>query len=91
LVNPNYRALIAALRGRLLDEAVGRLANAAGKAVATLCGLLDEPNSNVRLRASLGILDTLLKVREHVEFEGRIRRLEGHADAREPARTGQEA
>jgi hypothetical protein len=91
LGDPRYRALVAALRGRLLDEAVGRLADTAGKAVQTLCGLLDDRNSNVRLRASLGVLDALLRVRESLEFEGRIRRLEGLADAREPARTGQEA
>jgi hypothetical protein len=91
LGDPRYRALVTALRGRLLDEAVGRLADAAGKSVMALIDLLDDPSSNIRLRASLGILDTLLRVREHVEFEGRIRRLEGQADAREPARTYQQA
>jgi hypothetical protein len=91
LADPRYRALVAGLRGRLLDDAVGRLADAAGKAVTTLCGLLDDPSSNVRLRASLGVLDTLLKVREHVEFEGRLARLEGLADAGQRARTYQKA
>jgi hypothetical protein len=89
LADARYRALVAALRGRLLDEAVGRLADAAGKAVATLCDLLDDRSSNVRVRAALGVLDTLLKVREHVEFEGRLARLEGLSDAGQPARTHQ--
>jgi hypothetical protein len=91
LEDPEYRAFVAALRGRLLEEAVGRLADAAGKAVQTLCDLLDDPKSHVRLRAALGVLDTLLKVREHVEFEGRIARLEGMADAAGAARPGPEA
>jgi hypothetical protein len=43
LGDPNYRALVTALRGRLLDEAVGRLADASGKAVQTLCDLMDDP------------------------------------------------
>jgi hypothetical protein len=91
LGDPEYRAFVVNLRGRLLDEAVGRLADTAGKAVQTLCDLLDDPKGNVRLRAALGILDALLKAREHVEFEGRIARLEGMADAAGAARPGQEA
>ena len=76
LEDPGYRSRVAALRGRLLDEAVGKLADSAGAAVDVLRGLLDDPSGNVRLRAALGILDTLVKCREHVELDERIMKLE---------------
>jgi hypothetical protein len=65
LEDPRYRTLIAGLRHRMLDEAVG-----------TLRKLLDGGNSGVRLRAAPGILDAAVRMRDHVEPEARILRLE---------------
>ena len=73
---PHFRARVAALRGRMLDTALGRLADAATRAVDTLVALLDEESGSLRLRASLGILDSLSRLREHVEFEARVLALE---------------
>jgi hypothetical protein len=64
----------------MLDAAVGRMADVAGEAVTTLAGLLRDDSPTVRLRASLGILDMLVKLREHVEFDGRLAALERQAD-----------
>src|SRR4051812_36880886 len=71
LEDPAYRAYTLAVRGRLLDQAAGKLAAAAGEAVETLRALLGDESAAVRLRAASGLLHHLLRVREHVEFEGR--------------------
>jgi hypothetical protein len=76
LDDAGYRAFVASLRGRLLDEALGKLSGTAGAAVDVLRGLLDHPNGHVRLRAALGILDALVKYRDHVELDQRLLDLE---------------
>jgi hypothetical protein len=76
LEDPGYRTLVSELRHRMLDEAVGTLAEATNAAVGTLRKLLDDENSGVRLRAALGILDAAVRMRQHVELEARILRLE---------------
>jgi hypothetical protein len=64
----------------MLDSALGRLSDAATRAVDTLVALLDAESGNLRLRASLGSLDSSSRLREHVEFETRLVALEnGHA------------
>jgi HEAT repeat protein len=91
LDDPAYRGLVHYLRSRLLDEAVGRLAGAANAAVATLVELLDDESPTVRLRAATGVLDALLRVREHVELSDRVARLEGVADGSGPGVEGDAA
>jgi hypothetical protein len=76
LEDSRYRTCIAELRHRMLDEAVGTLAEATNEAVGTLRKLLDDANSSVRLRAALGLLDAAVRMRQHVEFEARILRIE---------------
>jgi hypothetical protein len=79
-----FQAFVSELRGRMLDAALGRLADAATRAVDTLVALLDEETANVRLRAALGILDSMGRLREHVEFEQRLLVLEAdHASRTE--------
>src|SRR5262249_20073127 len=82
LSNCRYQGYISDLRGRMLDAALGRLADAATRAVDTLVALLDEESANVRLRAALGILDSMGRLREHVEFERRIVALENNHASR---------
>jgi hypothetical protein len=76
LGDAGYRAFVADLRGRLLEEAIGKLTDAAGSAVDVLRDLLAHPNGSVRLRAALGVLDCLLKYREHAELDRRVSGLE---------------
>jgi hypothetical protein len=89
LEDDHYRSFVAELRHRMLDGAVGALVEATNEAVSTLKELLDDKQPNVRLRAALGILDAVVRLREHVELERRIMNLEarnGHAeDQIEPA------
>ena len=75
--DPAFNALVASLRRRLLDQAVGRLAGAAAGAVETLEHLSREGSEPVRVKAALGILDMLIKVRESVDLEERVAALEG--------------
>jgi hypothetical protein len=76
LEDPCFRSRVSELRGRMLETALGRLADTATRAVDTLVALLDEESGALRLRASLGILATIGRLREHVEFEERIAALE---------------
>jgi hypothetical protein len=76
LGDAGYRAFVADLRGRMLEEAVGKLTDAAGSAVDVLRDLLAHPNGSVRLRAAMGVLDCLLKYREHAELDRRVSGLE---------------
>lgn len=76
LADPRYRTFVAELRGRMMDESVGRLAEATSEAVGTLKALLNDGSSNVRLRAATSILDVAVKLREHVELDARMLRIE---------------
>jgi hypothetical protein len=76
LDDPRYRALFSELRHRMLDEAVGSLAEATNQAVGTLRDLLTDANTTVRLRAPLGIIDAAVRMRDHIELAARMARLE---------------
>ena len=91
LGDDDYRAYVTGLRRQLLHEAVGKLAEGAGEAVDVLRSLLGDTNPTVRLRAALGLLDVLIRCREHVELDERIAALELRVSREEPARTTQEA
>jgi hypothetical protein len=88
LADRRFQVFLSELRGRMLDAALGRLADAACKAVDTLVALLDEESPNVRLRAAQGILDSMGRLREHVEFERRIATLEAAHAPRTQRPTG---
>jgi hypothetical protein len=64
LEDPWYRTVIADLRHRILDEAVG-----------TLREILDDDSSGVRLGSALGNLGAAVRMRQHIEFEAHIHRL----------------
>jgi hypothetical protein len=64
-------------RAKLVDNALGQLADASAAAVTTLRALLDADGETARLGAARAILELGNKLRESVEFEQRISRLEG--------------
>jgi hypothetical protein len=76
LDDSRFRAFVSELRGRILDEAMGRLVESTTRAVATLVHLLDAEADGIRLRAALGILENTIRLREHAELERRIAALE---------------
>jgi hypothetical protein len=77
LDDPKYHSLISRFPHKMIDRAIGLLARSTNKAVATLARLLDSENENVRLKAASSLLDHSIRMREHVELEGRIAALEG--------------
>jgi hypothetical protein len=76
LADPRYRTFVAEIRGRMFDEAVGSLADATNEAVGALRSLLNDGNSNIRLKAATAIIDNALKLRAHVELDRRVLALE---------------
>jgi hypothetical protein len=75
----DFRSYVDNLRSALLDEAVNRLAGNATKAADTLVALLDDMDPSIRLRASLGVVEMLGKMRDRFEI---VRRLEALEQAR---------
>jgi hypothetical protein len=76
LADPRFRLLVAEYRRTILDEAVGKLAVVAGKAVDVLSDALDDERATIRVRAAATLLDALLRVRTHTELDERLAELE---------------
>jgi hypothetical protein len=76
LTKREYKEYIDNLRSAVLGEAMGRLVDASVAATETLVDLLHDPDPGIRLRSSVSLIDTLVKLREHMEFYRRIRVLE---------------
>jgi hypothetical protein len=92
---PAFVAHVSDLRGRMVDAAVGKVAEALCYSVEVMIELLVEENPNVRLRAAAEIRDTLIRLREHADYDDRLTRLEAeHArktleEARTPRTNGE--
>jgi hypothetical protein len=70
--------LVGRYQTRMVCEALGNLAGAAVKAVQTLADCLESKESDsVKVRAALGILDQLVRIRDTTELERRLTDLEG--------------
>ena len=82
LGKPEYRAYIADLRDRMLSQSVGRLSDASTEAVETLRSLLADESPSVRLRASVAILDGLIRYREFSELAEHVAQLEARVAER---------
>jgi hypothetical protein len=75
---PVFHAALMEAEGLLIDYAVRRMATEANGALDTLCEVRDSPTASagIRLRAALGILDLLIKMRELRNLEVRLVALE---------------
>ena len=60
----------------MIDEAVGKLATIAGRAVDVLSAALDDDRATIRVRAATTLLDALLRVRAHAELDDRLTEIE---------------
>jgi hypothetical protein len=76
LTDPKFKLLVTEFRRAMLDEAVGKLATVAGRAVDVLAAALDDERATVRVRAATTLLDALLRVRAHAELDERLLELE---------------
>src|SRR4029077_17817521 len=76
LTDPQFKLLVTDFRRAMLDEAVGKLAIVAGRAVEGLTAALDDDRATIRVRAATTLLDALLRVRAHAELEDRLTEIE---------------
>ena len=71
-----FRERVQTARAEMLFQAMGRLANASGRAVETLESLLDADADTVRLGAARSILEIGNRFRESIELEARLQAIE---------------
>lgn len=84
LQQPEFKAAYRQARLNVLEHAVGRLQQVAGKAVDALERNLDCGNPTVEVRAALGVIEQAHKGRHELDWEQRWQELEaesqgGHA------------
>jgi hypothetical protein len=79
--DPAFGALVGRLRAEMLQRATGLLLDAAAEATAALRRNLTCGQPAGEVRAAPVILDHLLRLREHQEFEERLRALEARRGA----------
>jgi hypothetical protein len=60
----------------MVDAAVGKVAEVLCYSIEVMIELLVEENPSVRLRAAEAIRDTLVRLREHANYDERLTRLE---------------
>ena len=76
LADPEFKLRVSEFRRAMIDEAVGKLATIAGRAVDVLSAALDNDSAIIRVRAATTLLDALLRVRAQAELEDRITEIE---------------
>jgi hypothetical protein len=79
LLDPQFQQLIAQARDKLIDDALGQLADASVTAVQTLRALCTAESETVRLGAARSLLELTMRLREHVDFGARVASLEARA------------
>jgi hypothetical protein len=90
LDDPAFRQRVADGRAAFVAQALAKLSEASGRAVQTLVTLLEAEADSIKLGAARSILDLGMKLREAVEIEERLRRLEAlqQGEAHERHRLG---
>jgi hypothetical protein len=76
LADPAFRQRIQALRGEMIGQALGRMANGMTEAADVLRALLKADAETVRLGAARSLLDLGVKLRESVELQDKVKQLE---------------
>jgi hypothetical protein len=74
--DPDFASEVSQLRAELVGCALGQLAHALSRAVATLVQLLDDDSSVARLGAARALLASTLAYREATNVEERLQALE---------------
>jgi hypothetical protein len=77
LEDEKFTRLIDRYRAKLIGETLGKLIGAATQAVQALVDCLGSQESDsVKVRAALGILDQVIRIREATDIERRLSELE---------------
>lgn len=74
-----FRRHVADLRAEMVGRAMGKLADGMAQAADVLRGLLAAKSESIRLGACRALLELTVKLRENVELEERLRKLEERA------------
>lgn len=83
LASAQFAKRLAQARDELISNTLGELIECATEAVATLRGLLNSPDDRVRLNAAKCTLEQLLRLRETLTLNERLRALERAVQTRE--------
>ncbi len=76
LRDPGFKRQVSELRGRMVDEAAGRLSEATIQAVDRLVTLLKSGSDSIALSAARAIVENMVNLRKTTELEERILTLE---------------
>lgn len=78
LDDPQFAAALERAQRETIGAAVRQLTALAGYGVTTIAKIMADTDApaGVRLRAAIAVLDAMLKLREHADFEERLVRLE---------------
>jgi len=74
--DPEFKKLIGTYQAAMVARALARLSGTAARAVLALIGCLKSKEDAIKIRAALGILDQLIRIRDSVEIERRLSELE---------------
>jgi hypothetical protein len=80
--HPDFRRDLDAIRSKMLDAAIGRLASSMTAAAVTLKRLLTANSEMARLSAARSILELACRLKEASDLEARLTRLEESAKGR---------
>jgi Homeodomain-like domain len=83
LARPEFRRRVVRLRGELIGNALGRMAENMTRAADTVNRLLDSDDPAVALRAARALLSLGLRLRDSVELTDRIQELEDEVARRQ--------
>lgn len=83
LEEPEFRRTMVTLRERSVDYLTSRLAEASSNAFERLRMLLTADSEYVQLGAARTLLDQMLRLRNMVEFEARLTRVEELCDSQQ--------
>ena len=82
--DPEFRATVQQARSQLLEQATGKAASVATRAIQTLSALLGPQNPKpIRLGAARAVLEHVVRLREHGELSERLSQLEQIVAGRE--------
>jgi HEAT repeat protein len=79
LTDPKFKSRVSAIRGEMVANAAGRLADGMSEAAEVLRALLSDPDPHVRHKAAAKLIELSVRVRDQVELEDRLARLEALA------------
>ena len=74
--DPAFRLRLQSIRERMITEALDGLAMRTRAALEAIDAALEDENAGTRLRAAQAVLDHLMKLKDMVDVEARLKRLE---------------